>query len=281
MSRLFGNFGSRLGATMMLLGGGALLAENCLYTVDAGHRGVIFDRVAGVKPTIYNEGTHFLVPGLQRAIIMDVRTQPRSMSTQTGTKDLQNVNLSLRVLSHPNIKALPQIYRTLGTDYADRVLPSICNEVLKAVVAQYDAAELLTLRDHVSRSIRDALAVRAAEFNILVDDVSITHLNFSKDFSKAIEDKQVAEQMAERAKFIVAKAEQEKEALIIRSEGDSEAARLVSEALQTSGKGLIELRRIETAQHIAETLANNKDITYLPSQGKGGSNILLGLPPRH
>jgi len=60
----------------------------------------------------------------------------------------------------------------------------------------------------------------------------------------------VAEQNAERAKFIVAKAEQEKEALIIRSEGDSEAARLVSDALQRSGKGLIELRRIETAVQV-------------------------------
>ena len=68
---------------------------------------------------------------------------------------------------------------------------------------------------------------------------------------QAIEDKQVAEQNAERAKFVVAKAEQEKEALIIRSEGDSEAARLVSAALQQSGKGLIELRRIETAVQVS------------------------------
>ena len=89
---------------------------------------------------------------------------------------------------------------------------------------------------------------------------------------------QVAEQNAERAKFVVAKAEQEKEALIIRSEGDSEAARLVSEALQKSGKGLIELRRIETAVQIADSLAQNSQVTYLPSQKQGGSGgVLLGL----
>src|SRR6185437_13010594 len=108
--------------------------------------------------------------------------------------------------------------------------------------------------------------------NIRVDDVSITHLNFSKDFSKAIEDKQVAEQNAERAKFIVAKAEQEKEALIIRSEGDSEAAKLVSDALTKSGKGLIELRRIETAVEVANTLANHPGVVYLPNSQNGGSN---------
>jgi len=157
------------------------------------------------------------------------------------------------------------------------VLPGICNEVLKAVVAQYDAEELITARDRVSKAVGLELASRAKDFHLIVDDVSITHLNFSKDFSKAIEDKQVAEQNAERAKFVVAKAEQEKEALIIRSQGDREAAKLVSDALQKSGKGLIELRRIETAVQIAEALANNPHVTYLPSQKQGGGNILLGL----
>jgi len=104
--------------------------------VDAGHRGLIFDRFGGIKPKVYGEGTHMMIPGLQRPIIIDVRTSPRSISTQTGTKDLQNVNLSLRVLSHPSLPHLPEIYKKLGTDYAERVLPGICNEVLKAVVAQ-------------------------------------------------------------------------------------------------------------------------------------------------
>ncbi len=168
-------------------------------------------------PDVKGEGTHWLWPGVQRAIILDVRTTPRSIATQTGTKDLQNVNLSLRVLSHPALPHLADLYKTLGTDYAERVLPGICNEVLKAVVAQYDAEELITLRDQVSRAIRVDLAARAKvkqaahkatarkdnqrtasktddcifcslprsqEFHIVLDDVSITHLNFSKDYSK-------------------------------------------------------------------------------------------------
>jgi hypothetical protein len=107
-----------------------------VFPVDAGHRALIFDRYAGVKPTVYGEGTHMLVPVMQRPIIMDVRTTPRSIATQTGTKDLQNVNLSLRVLTHPSLPHLAEVYNTLGTDYSERVLPGICNEVLKAVVAQ-------------------------------------------------------------------------------------------------------------------------------------------------
>ena len=182
---------------------GGVAASTAMYNVDAGHRAVLFDRFSGIKPNTVPEGTHFLIPGIQKAFIMDVRTQPRTISAVTGTKDLQTVNLSLRVLTRPNTAKLAEVYSKLGMDYSERVLPSICNEVLKAVVALYDAAELLTLRDQVSARIREQLQLRASEFNIVLDDVSITHLTFSRDFAKAIEDKQVAEQMAERAKFIV------------------------------------------------------------------------------
>lgn len=93
---------------------GASLVSNSIYDVKGGSRAVIFDRLSGVKEGVVNEGTHFLIPWLQRSIIFDVRTKPRMIATTTGSKDLQMVSLTLRVLHRPDVQALPKIYQVCG-----------------------------------------------------------------------------------------------------------------------------------------------------------------------
>ncbi|KIS68413.1 putative prohibitin subunit PHB1 [Mycosarcoma maydis] len=255
------------------LGLGVMALQSSLYDVPGGYRAVMFDRFQGVKDLATGEGTHFLVPWLQKAILYDVRIKPRNISTTTGSKDLQMVSLTLRVLSRPDIQHLPKIYQSLGIDYDERVLPSIGNEVLKATVAQFDAAELITQREVVSARIREDLLKRAKEFNIVLEDVSITHMTFGQDFTKAVEQKQIAQQDAERAKFIVEKAEQERQASVIRAEGEAEAAQTISRALEKAGDGLLTIRRIEASKDIASTLSNAKNVTYLPR----GQGMLLNM----
>merc|ERR1711963_619784 len=239
-----------------------------------GHRAVIFDRFVGVKKEVVGEGTHFMIPWVQRPIIYDIRSRPKNVPAITGSKDLQNVNVTLRILFRPRPDALPEIYTTLGQDYDDRVLPSITNEVLKQVVAEFDAGELITMREQVSARVNEELTKRATQFGLILDDISITHLTFGREFTAAVEAKQVASQEAEKARFLVEKAEQVKTASVISAEGDSEAAELLAKAFKSQGEGLVELRRIETAELIAEDMAAARNVVYLPQ----GQSTLLALP---
>merc|ERR1712001_296487 len=269
-AQIFNRLG-QLGVGLALAGG---VVNSALYNVDGGHRAVMFDQFRGILPRVTGEGTHFMIPWVQRPIIYDIRARPKNVPSITGSKDLQNVNITLRILFRPIPDKLPNIYTTLGVDYEDRVLPSITNEVLKAVVAQFDAGELITQREMVSASVNKELTARAQQFGIIIDDISITHLTFGREFAQAVELKQVAQQDAEKARFLVEKAEQIKQANIISAEGDTQAAELLATAIGKAGEGLVELRRIETAEEIALDLSASRNIVYLPQ----GQSTLLALP---
>lgn len=170
------------------------------FVVDGGEKAIMFDAVTGkgVRNKVLSEGIHFKIPKLYEPIIFSVRMNPHLIDSKTPAKDLQMVNITVRILERPNVENLTRLYLDQRQNYAERVLPNITNEIIKAVVARYNPDQLITQRERVSGEIKQGLITKAKEYNVIIDDVAIIHIDFSKEYRNAIESKQVSQQMAER-----------------------------------------------------------------------------------
>ncbi|KAB0369524.1 hypothetical protein FD755_018517, partial [Muntiacus reevesi] len=164
---------------------------------------VIFDGFGGVQDIVTGEGTHFLIPWVQKPI-SDSRSRPCNVPVNTGSKDLQNVIITLRILLWPVAGQLPRIFPSTGEDYDENVLPDHHYRDPPA-------------RELASRQVSDDLTERAETFGLILDDRSLMNLTFGK--------------FTERARFVEEKVEQQKKKAIISAEGDSKAAELIANSL--------------------------------------------------
>lgn len=204
------------------------------------------------------------MPWITQAIIYETRDRILEENASTANKDLQQIDFQTRVLYKPDPTKLVELTRLLGINYAEKILTPLVREVSKAIIAQYDAQALLHEREKVSSAIKQTLNKRLEYFKVLVDDVSITQLSFSRDYQKSIEEKQIAQETAKRMKYIVEKAKQIKKTAIIRAEQDCKTIELIGNAVKEN-PAYIDLKKIEASRDIADILAKSRNKVLLDS----------------
>jgi regulator of protease activity HflC (stomatin/prohibitin superfamily) len=223
--------------------------QDAVVVVPAGHRGVVFDVVKGVKPAALQEGMNFIVPFMQQATLVDVRVQKKEFDASAASKDLQTVRAKVAVNIHPDAAKVPILFKEVGLSYAEKIVHPAVQEVMKASTARYTAEELITKREQVKQVIQDELRKVLTRSNIILLETYLTDFDFSSEFAKAIESKQVAEQQALKARRDLERVKIEAEQQIAKARAEAEALRMQRISITAQ---LIELRRIEMQKSAIE-----------------------------
>ncbi|BAY36829.1 band 7 protein [Nostoc sp. NIES-2111] len=219
---------------------GKLTALLCLITifltpfviVNAGERGVLME-FGEVQEQILEEGLHMIIPVVNTVEKLSVRVQKQQISAEASSKDLQDVFTDVALNWHIIPQEVNLIFQQIGDlpNIVERIINPAVEEILKAVIAQYTAEEIITKRGEVKSNVDAAISTRLGSYHIAVDDISLVHVHFSERFGEAVEAKQIAEQEAKRAEFIALKAAKEAEAKVNIAKGEAEAYALLRNGL--------------------------------------------------
>lgn len=218
----------------------AFIAFDSYFTVSAGTSAIKlrFGKVVGS----YEEGLHLKIPFVDRIEKFSIRIKKDIVSTEAFSKDLQTVKVGLAINHRIQPDTVISIYRNLGIDYVNTVLAPMAEEWIKAIVAKYSAESLISNRVEVAKELDAVLKEKMGQKQVIVSDIAIVDFDFSSQFLKAVEEKQIAEQEAKRATNLVEKVKKEAEQQVLKAKAEAESLKLQRQAVTPD---LIKLRQVE------------------------------------
>ncbi|MEM1169195.1 MAG: prohibitin family protein [Cyanobacteria bacterium P01_H01_bin.35] len=217
-----------------------LIGFNSFVIINPGQAGVL-SILGKARDGALLEGIHFKPPLVSEVDIYDVTVQKFEVPGQSSTKDLQQLSASFAINFRLDPVRIVKIRREQGTlqNLVAKVIAPQTQESFKIAAARRTVEEAITKRVELKSDFDNALGSRLEKYGIIVLDTSVIDLTFSPEFARAVEDKQIAEQRAQRAVYIAEEAEQEAEAEINRAKGKAEAQKLLAETLKAQGGELV------------------------------------------
>jgi regulator of protease activity HflC (stomatin/prohibitin superfamily) len=292
------------GATALVIV--AVIFSLVLTTVSAGLVFLQADQygivISALQPTGYrlqpiNPGLHWVVPFLENVQAYSIAKQTYTMATSTGegqvigddsiqarTKDGQQVFIDASVIYSIDPAHLIDLHITWQNRFEDLVVRPVARSAIRDAVSQFGVEEIVsTRRAELEQSIRSSIEQGLAANNLMMDDFLLRNIRFSDEYAAAVEQKQIAEQLALQAQFVVQQKKQEAEqarqvaqgaadAAVIAAQGEAQAILLKAQA-QAEANGVLAQSlspELLTYTYINK-LAPNVQVMYLPS----GTPLLL------
>ena len=217
-----------------------LLSLSSFVIINPGQAGVM-SILGKARDGVLLEGIHLKPPLISTVDIYDLTVQKFEVPAQSSTKDLQDLSASFAINFRLDPTEVVEIRRKQGTlqNIVSKIIAPQTQESFKIAAARRTVEEAITKRSELKQDFDTALSERLDKYGIMVLDTSVVDLTFSPEFSKAVEEKQIAEQRAQRAVYVAREAEQEAQAEINRAKGKAEAQRLLAETLKAQGGQLV------------------------------------------
>ena len=213
--------------------------------IDAGERGVILNWGA-VQEDVLDEGLHFKIPIYQQIKVLDVKTVKYEIQAEAASKDVQVINTTVALNYHLDPAKVGKLWQEIGKDYESRIIDPAVQESIKAATARFTAQDLIVKRPELRNAIKEELLKKFEGRHLIVDELSIVNLDFSQQYNRAIEQKQVAEQNALKAENDLKRVEFEAEQRVAQAKAEAEAIRIQAEAITSQGgKDYVNLKAIE------------------------------------
>ena len=199
-------------------------------------------RYGKIVDTSLKEGFNFKIPYVESIVKVNIKVQKVEMQVMGASKDLQDIITDLAVNYHVSPEYASQLYKRVGNYYEEIVLNPAIQESIKETISQFTAEESIKSRNQLSQNAQDLLQSKMQEYGIIIDSVNFTNLSFSAEYTKAIEEKQVAEQKVQTAKQNLERTKIESEAKLVQAQADAQANELKK---RTITKELLQQQFIE------------------------------------
>ena len=218
----------------------ALILASSFVIINPGQAGVL-SILGKAQDGVLLEGIHIKPPFISFVDVYDITVQKFEVPAESSTKDLQDLKARFAINFRLEPMEVVDIRRKQGSlsNIVNKIIAPQTQESFKVAAARRTVEEAITQRALLKEDFDNALAKRLEKYGIDVLDTSVVDLTFSPEFSRAVEEKQIAVQRAQRAVYVAQEAEQEAQAEINRAKGRAEAQRLIADTLKAQGGKLV------------------------------------------